>query len=54
MVQDVLALAFVRRHLLAYAQHVLQHVDIKQRDLFVQSLAQYLPELQVCATSQRA
>ncbi|KAK9809793.1 hypothetical protein WJX73_006988 [Symbiochloris irregularis] len=39
---DVLALAFVRKHILSYQQHVLQHVNIKQRAYYVQSLAQYL------------
>ena len=43
--QDVLGLAFVRRHLVAYEKHVLKHVNVKQRESFVASVAQYMPEL---------
>lgn len=43
--QDVLNLAFVRKHLIAYEKHILKHVNVKQRESFVASVVQYMPEL---------
>ena len=41
--QEVLALEFVRRHLLAYEQHVKQHVQVSQRSSFMASVHAHLP-----------
>ena len=44
LLQDILGLAFVRRHLIEYEKHILKYVNVKQRESFVASLAQYVPE----------